>query len=279
MSHVLKLPRTTVSCAIQSRPRSRRAAWTASGVGEQSRSPASSRIVQWYRSVCGTSSRATSGMYVSVRWVRNASSSVGWTRSSEWQWLSTIGIADRSSGIGLASVWSAAARCLGNGSVLEEVVRELERLVLVGVRGRLRAPDLQVLGRERRAERLHQHLVVLELVEGLAGRLGEAPDPAPRPLAVGEVAGVLVDRLARVELARDPVQRRGHDATEREVRVRGCVGRLELQVRGPFLVVPVARRDPDRGLAVLDAPGRVGRAPVVGLEPPERVDARRRQAE
>src|SRR3954454_8006864 len=101
--------------------------------------------------------------------MRNASSSAGWTRSSEWQWLSTIGIPDRSSGID-------DLRPARGGLVLEEVVRELERVVLLGVGGGPGPTALEVLRRQRRAERLHEHGVPLELVECLGRRLREAPD-------------------------------------------------------------------------------------------------------
>src|SRR3954470_11912498 len=101
--------------------------------------------------VVGTWSRAISGNVDSVRWIRNASSSAGCSRSSEWQWLSTIGIPAR----------SRAMEPLR--SVLEEVLLELEGVVLFRVRRSLGTPDLQVLGRQRRPECGDQDLVPLQL--------------------------------------------------------------------------------------------------------------------
>src|SRR5215212_7098134 len=133
-------------------------------------------------------------MYDSVRWIRKASSSSGWARSSEWQWLSTIGMASKS---------SVTGRC---GSVLEEVVVELERFVLLGVGRGLGSADLQVFGRETASEGSHQDVVALQLVEGFARARREAPDPALLPLGIREIAGVLVDRLARIEATGDAVE-------------------------------------------------------------------------
>src|SRR4051794_2783972 len=104
-------------------------------------------------------------MYDSVRWIRKASSSGGCARSSEWQWLSTIGIASRSSVTGPCR------------SVLEEVLVELERLVLLGVGRGLRSADLQVFRREATPEGSHQDLIALQLVERLARARREAADP------------------------------------------------------------------------------------------------------
>src|SRR3954447_3061569 len=187
-------------------------------------------------------SRAISGMYDSVRWIRNASSSGGWSRSSEWQWLSTIGMASRSRATG------------DRGSVHEEVVVELERLVLVRVGSSLRPADLDILGCQPGSERRHEHLVPLQLVERLGRRQREATDPAPLAFVVAQVARVLVDRFAGIQSAVDAVERRGDHAAERDVRVGAVVARLELEVRRRGLVVPVAARDSNRGLPVLDPP-------------------------
>src|SRR4029079_2427986 len=145
-------------------------------------------------------------MYDSVRWIRNASSSGGCSRRSEWQWLSTIGIASRSIGTRDGS------------SVLEEVVVELVLLVLRRVRRGLGPTDLQVLRREAVAQRRHQHTILLELVERLRRRQRDPPDSAGVALCIGQVARILVDRLARVEPALDAVERRPPPATTSDVR-------------------------------------------------------------
>src|SRR5437762_1277604 len=143
------------------------------------------------------------------------------------------------------------------------MVVELELLVLLGVGGRLGTANLQVFGRQRRAEGSRQDLVLLERIERLGRRQREAADAAPLALLLGEVARVLVDRLTRVEATLDAIEGGGDQAAEREIRVGAVVARLQLEVRRAFLVVPVPTRDADRGLAVLDPPRRVGRAPVV----------------
>src|SRR5215212_7464799 len=180
--------------------------------------------------VVGTWSRAISGMYDSVRWIRKASSSCGCCRSSEWQWLSTIGMRSSSR----ATSWR---------SVLEEVLVELERVVLLGVCGGLGTPDLQVLRREPGPERGHEDLVAVELVERLLRRRGEALDAALFEVLLGQVARVLVDALTGVDAVPDPIERRSENAAERDVRVRGVVAGLELEVRRAGLVVPVSARD------------------------------------
>ena len=220
-------------------------------------------------SVCGTWSRAISGKYVSVRWIRNASSSA---RLLAQQRVAVV-VDDRDRG----EVERHGDR---PDQYLKKWLLELERLVLLGVRGGLGAPDLEVLGRRGGAPRALVSTSSFSSSSSASLAVsGKRRMPAPRPLVVGQVAGILVDRLARVEPALDPVEGGGHHAAERDVRVGARVAGLQLEVRRAGLVVPVAGRDADRGLAVLDAPGGVRRAPVVRLEAAERVDAGRREPE
>src|SRR6476469_8009869 len=135
--------------------------------------------------------------------MRNASSSSGCSRSSEWQWLSTIGIA--STARSRSGAGSGVGAMEAGPSVLEEVLFELEGLVLIGIRVRLGAPDEQVFAAETLAERGHEDRVLLEFVHGLGRALGEPPDPASLSLAVAEVARVPIDRFAGVEATLDAV--------------------------------------------------------------------------
>ena len=89
--------------------------------------------------MCGTWSRAISGKYDSVRWIRNASSSGGCC--AEQRVAVVVDDRDR----------VEIERHRRRGSVLEEVLVELERLVLLGVGGGLGPADLEVLRREARS--------------------------------------------------------------------------------------------------------------------------------
>ena len=149
---------------------------------------------------------------------------------------------------------------------------------LLGVRGGLRAPDLEVLGAPAAAPSAPISTASASSSSSASPAVsGKRRMPRRSRSSSLRLPGSCVDRLARVESTLDAVERRRDHAAERDVRVGARVARLELEVGRARLVVPVAARDADRRLAVLDPPGRVGGAPVVGLEPPERVDARRRQ--
>src|SRR5436190_19193082 len=211
---------------------------------------------------------------------RHARRPAGTTRSGDRETRGRPRVAGgAASGSGCRRSGSRRGRAARDHSVLEEVLLELESVVLVGVGVRFGPPDLQVFGRQWRSQRPDEHLVLLELVERLTRLLRKAADTALLALGIRQVAGILVERLAGIELALDAVERGGDEATKGDVRIGARVARLELQVRRAILVVPVAAGDADGGLAILEAPRGVRGAPVVRLEAAERVDAGGRQRE
>src|SRR4029079_12733470 len=96
---------------------------------------------------------------------------------------------------------------------------ELPGVVVLGVRRGFGAPDLEVFDGQWLPHGGDQDLVRLERVEGCRRRLREATDAAAGALPVTQIAGVLVDRLARVEATLDPVEGGRDHAPERDVRV------------------------------------------------------------
>src|SRR4029450_13695566 len=115
-------------------------------------------------------------------------------------------------------------------SVLVEVLRDLERRVPILEPAHLRPLDGHVLPGEHLAERGGQDLVALQPVERLAERRRVPADAAPRALGVGQRVGIYQQGLARIELALDPVEAGGQQATQREVGVAGGSARSELAV-------------------------------------------------
>src|SRR3954454_3369757 len=116
---------------------------------------------------------------------------------------------------------------------------------------------------------------VLLLAERLGGdpgggdrvaRLAEVRRQPPcagrRPLLIGQRRGVDLDRRGQPRPALEAVERGGDDDRRREVRVGGAVGGLHLEVRRAGAAGPHAAREPQRGLAVVGAPGGVGAGPV-----------------
>src|SRR4051794_2666965 len=110
---------------------------------------------------------------------------------------------------------------------------------MLGVRGGLRASDLEVFDGQWFPQGGHQDRVALERVEGGRGRLREAMDATTGALRVAQIARILVDRIARVEAALDPVKGGSHHSPERDVGVRAGIARLELEIRRARLVIPV----------------------------------------
>src|SRR6266446_4572996 len=80
-------------------------------------------------------------------------------------------------------------------SVLVEVLLDLEGHVLALERTHFRALDHDVFPGERVPERGAQDLVALERVEGLGQGGRQPPDPASRPLGLGQGVGVDQGRL------------------------------------------------------------------------------------
>ena len=111
----------------------------------------------------------------------------------------------------------------------------LECLVLRRVRLPFRTPHREVRPQQRLAERGSEDGVGLESIQRLRLRLGEPDDPALVPLPVLERRRVDVDRVGKLEPALDPVEARGDDPTERQVRVAARIRRLQLDVRGRLL--------------------------------------------
>ena len=104
--------------------------------------------------------------------------------------------------------------------------------------------------------------------------VGSSRDAAALALGLVPGAGIHVDRVGQREALGDARETGGDQRGEREVGVAGCVGGLQLGVRG--------RRGHERGLwdeaqrrlAVLDAPERVRAREVAGPAAQQRGDAR-----
>ena len=102
--------------------------------------------------------------------MRKASSPGGWTRRRG------------ANGSGCRRSGSARDReACGARLGIEEVVLELVRGVVLGLRGRLGSTDLEVLVAQRPARGRSSDLVALQLVQRPLGRLGEAADPCGPP--------------------------------------------------------------------------------------------------
>ena len=87
-----------------------------------------------------------------------------------------------------------------------------------------------------------------------------------------------LDRRRQIEPALEPVEARGDQPADREVRVAARVRRLQLRVRRRLLHAVEDRGDADRRLAVVVAPARERARPVLRDDAVVRVEARRRQA-
>ena len=91
------------------------------------------------------------------------------------------------------------------------------------------------------------------------------------------VAGSTCTGVGRLEAALDAVQPGCDQPADRQIGVAGRVGGLQLDVRRGLLHAGEHRRDPQRRLAVVDAPARERPGPVLGDDAVVGVEARRGQ--
>src|SRR5260370_33106864 len=112
----------------------------------------------------------------------------------------------------------ASLRAPSSALALREVVEALVIGAPCGEPLALGPLDRQVRAPAERAQRLHQQFVGLQGVQGRAERRGQAVSPGTQPFGFCHRRRVGVDGLARVALARDPVQAGLDVRAERQVR-------------------------------------------------------------
>ena len=88
-----------------------------------------------------------------------------------------------------------------------------------------------------------------------------------RRSAADSDAGIDRDGLGEPQVAFEPVEPRGHDRAEGQVRVGRAVDRFDLQVRLGAAVPPHTGDEPQAGLAVLQPPTRPRPRPAMRLQP------------
>ena len=127
---------------------------------------------------------------------------------------------------------------------------------------------------ERLAERVAHRQRGLDGGDLLLGRRGQQRDAVLLSLGIGPRSRVDVDRVGQRQPLGDPGESCRDDRGEREVGVARRVRRLQLDVRAVRGDEHGLGHEAQRGLAVLDAPERVGAREVAGSASQQRGHAR-----